>query len=274
MSLSICADCLSKLRIPSKIVASTVSLATTTASTSSFHSSATQYANPLKKKSGTQTPLKFRESRSAKIKRKGKERPKPPAVGERRAARRRIVLSNTNALEVQGMEDLSVKNMCDAEKVGQMLGLEGPLLDQLRDAKAFKRTQNWHMFRKPATLMRGDTVHLGQDIKEVNGSQHDQGLGAPFIRRLITGERASGKSVMLLQAMCMAFLSKWVVIHVPEGEFSDLTTSDLLTMGRTRLHPQPVVVCAVGTPRRLPRGTAVHPTPSHSRPPLAHGPRE
>jgi len=159
-----------------------------------------------------------RETRSAKIKKKIKDRPKPPAVGERKAARNRIVLSNINALEVPSMADLSTENMADAEQIGKVLGLEGPLLDQLREVKAFKRTQNWSMFRRPATLIREETVNLGQDFEDVNDSIQDPKMGLRTIRQVITGPRSSGKSLLLLQAMSMAFLNKWVVINVPESK--------------------------------------------------------
>src|SRR5213078_924424 len=125
-------------------------------------------SNVVKKKSGTAHAKKFRESTSAKIKKKARrERPKPPAAGERRALRKRIVLSNTNELAIPDIEDLTPLNMSDEGRVGQVLGLEGALLDQLREAKAFKPTQNWNMFRRPATLVRKETVALGVKVQEV-----------------------------------------------------------------------------------------------------------
>ena len=172
----------------------------------------------MKKKSGTAHPKKFRESTAVKIKKKARrERPKPPAVGERRALRKRIVLSNTNALAIPDMEDLTPLNMSDEGRVGQVLGLEGALLDQLREAKAFKPTQNWNMFRRPATLIRKETVSLGRSIQRVNQSSGGEGLDALTLRQVIAGERCTGKSVLLLQAMSMAYMSRWIVLNVPEG---------------------------------------------------------
>jgi len=159
-------------------------------------------------------PPKLRQSRSARIKKKSKERPRPPPVGERKTQRKRIVLSNTNALEVQGLQKLGTGNMADAEQIGKVLVLDGPLLDQLRDAKAFKTTQNWNMFRTPSTLVRTETVEVGNDIRDVNESMKSE--GAQTMHKLITGEKASGKSIHLLQAMSMAYLSKWVVINIPD----------------------------------------------------------
>lgn len=143
-------------------------------------------------------------------------KPRVPAIGERKILRKRLVLSNTNALEVHGMEDLSSQNMADRNKVGQMLGLNEKLLDQLRAVGAFKRSQNWNMFRRPATLMRRESVELGKTIMHMTGDQA-QGLRPQTIRRIITGDRSTGKSLLVLQAMSMAFLQNWVVINIPEG---------------------------------------------------------
>ena len=210
--MSVCARCLFRR---------TLSLRTNTTAiyaTSSFHTSTVQYANPNKKKTVTSQPAKFRESTSAKIKTKKRERPRPPLVGERKAQRTRIVLSNTNALEIHGMPDLTADNMADEEVVGQVLGLQGPLLDQLREAKVFKRTQNWGMFRKPATLIRRESVEMGKLVQGVNEStSDDQGLGSLVVRRIIAGERSTGKSLLLLQAMSIALMNGWIVISVPEG---------------------------------------------------------
>lgn len=216
MSLSICTSCLARLRIST--AATTLIPTASLVQTSSFHSSAVQQ-NVVKKKTVSvqgARPAKLRESRSARIKKKSKERPRPPPVGERRTQRKRIVLSNTNALEVQGLEKLSIENMADAKQIGKVLALDGPLLDQLRDTKAFKTTQNWNMFRTPSALVRTETVETGNDIQDVNDSvKSDE---AQTMHKLITGEKASGKSIHLLQAMSMAYLSKWIVISIPDCE--------------------------------------------------------
>lgn len=213
MSLSICTSCLARLRII-PITSSFPALSQLPNSISSFHSSAIQQAAVAKKKvkvPGVKTP-KLRESRSARIKKKTKDRGRPPPVGQRKAERKRIVLSNTNALPVEGLEVLSNDNMADAEKVGQMVSLNGPLLDQLREAKAFKVTQNWGLFRTPSVLLRTEAVELGADVQDVN-----QGKGT--LHQLIVGEKASGKSVHLLHAMSLAYANKWVVVNVPDCEY-------------------------------------------------------
>ena len=141
-----------------------------------------------------------------------------PAVGEIRTQRKRIVLSNTNAPEIRNMEDLSASNMAVEGNAGRVLGLPGPLLDQLREAKAFKTSQNWSLFRRPATLVRDETVTIAGDVQAINDSSaSDQTITR---RKIIVGDKQCGKSILLLQAMSTAFLNNWVVISIPEGKMA------------------------------------------------------
>jgi small subunit ribosomal protein S29 len=117
---------------------------------------------------------------------------KPPQPGERKAMRKRIVLSNTNALEVPGMRELDKglvgeweKGIPDARRhaeegdwvlegamgmaaregakegeakngegvVGQVVALQGQTVDSLRAVEAFKTTQGWGLFRRPGLLL-------------------------------------------------------------------------------------------------------------------------
>ena len=149
---------------------------------------------------------------------KKKKKPQPvdrsrkPEVGERKALRKRIVLSNTNALEVEGLKDISAETITDESLQGQVLGIPGPVVDQLRAVEAFKVAQGWPLFRRPAMLMRKDTLDMAKEIETISS-----GIRGKTIRRVFVGERGSGKTVMLLQAMTMAFLKGWVVINIPEG---------------------------------------------------------
>ncbi|KIX07062.1 uncharacterized protein Z518_05039 [Rhinocladiella mackenziei CBS 650.93] len=221
MSLSICADCLSQLRISSKTTTAVASGIIQTPQSFAFHSSAARYANPVKKKTGPRPEVRHRQALSMRMKKKGKDRPKPPPIGERRAQRQRIVLSNTNAIAVSDLQNWSKENMVDPACAGQVLGLDGALLDQLRDSKAFKRTQNWSLFRRPATLIRSETLKIGQDIQKLSNSP-----SPTTVKHLVIGEKASGKSTLMLQTMCMAFMNNWVVINVPEAkDFVNNTSS-------------------------------------------------
>lgn len=149
-------------------------------------------------------------------KKKPVEKTRPPAVGERRALRKRIVLSNPNALEIEGMQDLSAENMVDARLRGSILGLPVPMLDQLRAVQAFKPKQGWSIFRRPGTVVRRETLELGRLIDVISAEEGEN--KGKVVRKILTGVKGSGKSVHMLQAMSMAFTKEWVVITVPEGE--------------------------------------------------------
>lgn len=158
--------------------------------------------NPQKKKgAGAVKTLKIKKKAFVKTGR-------PPAPGERKAVRKRIVLSNSNALEVSTMTDLTAE--LDATQVGTVIGLPGPLVDQLRAAEAFKTTQGWGLFRRPAMLIRAESVEIA---KMIQGAQEAKKTSVT----IIDGERGAGKSMMLLQAMAMAFLRGWIVLSIPEG---------------------------------------------------------
>lgn len=169
-----------------------------------------------KSKSLDQGGPKHRTSKSARIKKKKPiDKGRPPAVGERKAMRKRIVLSNTNALEVPGLHDLTAETISDPRLREKVVGLPVSMLDQLRAVEAFKPTQGWNMFRRPGMLMRKESMELGRLIEEIS----EKG-GKKVEKRILAGDRGTGKSLHLLQAMCMAFLKNWVVITMPEGKRS------------------------------------------------------
>ena len=188
------------------------------ASTAAFTTSPSLSILPPKKKAKTSKPEKnVRGAKGATFVKKrerpkGDDRARKPGIGERKALRKRIVVSNTNALEVQGLDDITAQSMTDESLRGQVLGIPGPVVDQLRAVEAFKVAQGWPLFRRPAMLMRKDTLEMAKEIEDIS-----RGTRNRTIRRVLVGERGSGKTVMLLQAMTMAFLKGWVVINIPEG---------------------------------------------------------
>jgi small subunit ribosomal protein S29 len=123
------------------------------------------------------------------------------------------VLSNTNAIPVADLPVWDRSTMSDEKYIGQMMALEGELLDQLRDSSAFKRTQGWELFRRPSVLVREETVDIATDILEIE----EEGEGK-MIKYLVAGEAGAGKSMMVLQAMSLAFMNRWIVLNIPEGE--------------------------------------------------------
>ena len=144
---------------------------------------------------------------------------KKPAPGERKALRKRIILSNINAFEVPGLPKLSATtDLADPDIRGKMVALPGNVIDQLRMVDAFKPSQGWGMFRQPAMLGRREMAEVAKLMDEVVRRKEIE-------RRVVVGERGSGKSVLLLQAISMAFLKEWVVINVPNCEFFYLALS-------------------------------------------------
>lgn len=160
------------------------------------------------------TVMKHRQSTSLRRKKK-KVAPtaRPPAVGERKALRKRIVLSNPNALEIEGMQDLSAETMVDSRLRGSVLGLPPTMIDQLRAVQAFKPKQGWSLFRRPGTVLRRDTIELGRLVEKISGEEKGK-----VVKKIITGTKGSGKTVHLLQAMTMGFLKNWAVITIPDGK--------------------------------------------------------
>ncbi|KAL2154456.1 hypothetical protein VTH82DRAFT_3132 [Thermothelomyces myriococcoides] len=144
------------------------------------------------------------------------EKGKPPLPGERKAYRKRIILSNDNAIPVPWLTDLGPADLTSSENVAKVMALPGELQDQLRTSEAFKTTQCWGMFRKPAVLVRKETVDLTNRMQEAAANRQ-------VLRLVVTGDKVAGKSLMLLQAMSHAFLNDWIVLHFPEAQ--ELTTA-------------------------------------------------
>ncbi|OBT77886.1 hypothetical protein VF21_03206 [Pseudogymnoascus sp. 05NY08] len=150
-------------------------------------------------------------ARSLRVKRKAPVKVgRPPAPGERKAMRKRIVLSNTNALEVQGLQELSPETMVDAAMVGKVVSIPGPVIDQLRIVEAFKKNQSWDLFRTPSILVRDETVTLSKKLVDAAAAKKTASI-------ILSGIRATGKSMLLLQAMATAFTKGWIVISIPDA---------------------------------------------------------
>lgn len=188
---------------------------------------------------------------------------KAPAPGERKAIRKRIVLSNTNAFEVEGVQDLSADSFANEASLGTIVGLPGTTVDSLRAIEAFKTSQGWGYFARPTTLVRAETLELARHIKNTEGTT---------MRRLLVGERGSGKSVLALQAQSMAFLNGWVVIHIPEG-MSQIWSLDppISHTDCSRINsPRPHNRTHHLRPSRRHQPRPIHPKTIHRRAPLPH----
>ena len=176
---------------------------------SSFSTSASLGKSPINAKKPSASKS-IGQSKTLRLKKKAIVKTgRPPAPGERKALRKRIVLSNSNALEVQDLTDMTAE--LDAAQIGRVLALSGPVVDQLRAVEAFKTTQGWSLFRRPSMLVRDKSVEL---VKTILAAQNSKKTSMT----IIDGERGAGKSMMLLQAMAIAFMNEWIVLHIPEGE--------------------------------------------------------
>lgn len=210
-----------------------------------FSTSAARYAVVPKKKNMAAAPkkgvktLNTKKSKSAANSDSGKR----PPQGERKAQRKRIVLSNNNALEVSSLKDLSKANVLSEANEGLVMGLPEPVVDALRDVDAFKTTQGWSFFRRPAVLMRKEAIQLAKLFKEAEeaGASSDK----KTIRRILTGKRMAGKSTLLLQGLSVAFLREWFVINLPEcmymaspvKRFADIMQARILSTLTPTTHP-------------------------------------
>lgn len=135
---------------------------------------------------------------------------KSPMPGERKDFRKRIQLSNTNAIPVTGLDVLTVQNMTHSASVGKVFGLEGTL-EELKASEAFKATQYWKLFYRPHVLWRAESVELMTRMQRAAKNKE-------ALRLVVTGDKLSGKSILLLQAMANAFINRWIVINIPEGQ--------------------------------------------------------
>ncbi|KAL2857848.1 mitochondrial ribosomal death-associated protein 3-domain-containing protein [Aspergillus pseudoustus] len=229
-----CWGCLTRLRpTPRTLLPSPSSVSRGPA----FHTSAVFHAG-LRPGSGRGATAvsKFRQPSNASMKKRKKpvEKSRPPPVGERKAIRKRIVLSNPNALEVEGLQELSEETMVDSRLHGTALALPVPMLDQLRAVQAFKPNQGWSIFRRPCTILRQETLQLGRFFDKVSGDGEHKG---PFVKKkIISGPSKSGKSVLLLQAMAMGFIKKWVVFTIPEAQELVSATSSYAPLSEEQPH--------------------------------------
>lgn len=194
-----------------RILQSTASFATSTSLQREQPKKAQRNVGKAAPKRGVKST--FQMKRKKRVLEPKSKRPQP---GERKALRKRVVLSNVNALKIEGMEDItaeSIVNMHQQQGLrSKVLGLASQTIDQLRAVNAFKPTQAWGLFRRPAMLIREETLQYAKLFEDLSQNNVQE-----TVRRVIVGERGSGKTMMLLQAMTMAFLKDWVVINIPDG---------------------------------------------------------
>jgi len=217
MSQSFCSRCLSRsyLSIESS-AASSPSL--NAVQRAAFSTSSALAKDPPKKKAAA-LPSSSRQGGTLRLSKNRREvTGRPPAPGERKAARKKLVLSNTNALEVKGLKELNRENgkaAKIAELEGQVVALTDANVGALRTLEAFKHTQGWNLFRRPATVVRKETVEIAKAMEDIEGGE--DGKAKKVVKRIMFGKQGSGKTVLQMQAMALALNKGWVVIHLPNG---------------------------------------------------------
>ncbi|KAI1436784.1 mitochondrial ribosomal death-associated protein 3-domain-containing protein [Xylaria sp. CBS 124048] len=200
-------------------------IAPSTSTSAAFSTSAQQWA---------EAPRHFRAGKRLILgkKKRPQERVKSPQSGERKAFRKRIQLTNDNALEVPGLDAFSPELAVNPDSVGKVVKLPD-IIDQLRACEAFKPTQNWNLFRSPHMLVRSETVEMVRQMTEAIKKKQ-------ALRLVITGNRGSGKSILGLQALATGFLKKWVVINIPEGQELTTAATEYAPIPKSQMFSQPV----------------------------------
>ncbi|ORY57464.1 mitochondrial ribosomal protein [Pseudomassariella vexata] len=205
--------------------------------TAAFTTSAARFAGERKEAGGNPLSRHIRSGKKlilGKKRHKGdKSSGKSVGEGERKAFRKRITLSNNNALDVPGLDEITAENMTDQAAVGQVMGIPEEVIDQLRIVEAFKPTQQWGLFRRPHMLIRRETVDF---VKAMTETVARKGT----FRSVVTGPRGSGKSMLGLQALCAGFLNKYVVINIPEAQDIVNAHTEYATIPNTNMFSQPV----------------------------------
>ncbi|KAF8545158.1 mitochondrial ribosomal death-associated protein 3-domain-containing protein [Trichophaea hybrida] len=148
------------------------------------------------------------------------EKPKPfYKVGERKQIRDRIVLSNTNAPQLT-LPELTVETSTHEPAVGSLFAFSNADVDKIRILEAFQRGQDWKFFHRPSTVMRFESLVLGEKMAKIQGEETvvvGEVNKGTFHRMVICGPKGSGKSVLMLQATAWALQREWVVITIPNA---------------------------------------------------------
>ncbi|KAM0270449.1 hypothetical protein ACHAQH_009406 [Verticillium albo-atrum] len=173
---------------------------------------------------------------------------KKPEQGERKAFRKRIQLSNNNAVAVTGLPVADADAMVSRENLGRMISMPDKLIDQLRALESFKNTQCWGLFRKPHVLVRKETVQMmesfvAQDLTNAHTEYSPVPKTSPveftqpvycfhLLQTIIKANRD-----VLAQFKCSKSYSHLQLLHLPE----DPTLADLITAAKEPDYAWPVL---------------------------------
>jgi hypothetical protein len=77
-------------------------------------------------------------------------------------------VNNANAIDIKDLQDLTPEN-AGGEDLRQLhpsvVGLQQATVDSIRALDGFKHTQSWSFFRRPATLVRKETLRMAAEIE-------------------------------------------------------------------------------------------------------------
>lgn len=140
----------------------------------SFSTTPAPHGAALVKKKSTipSSNPKAKGSTTLKIKKRG-----PPVrvakhiePGARRAERKKLLLANPNAPEVE-LPPLTAPMAKEDNADGAVFTFEGTMIETLRTLGGFELKQGWQYFYKPSTLVRAESVEMGKLLAWVNGEE-------------------------------------------------------------------------------------------------------
>ncbi|KAK6536113.1 37S ribosomal protein S23 mitochondrial [Arthrobotrys megalospora] len=91
---------------------------------------------------------------------------KKPDIGYRRALRKAIVLSNSNAPNLE-LPELTSEIMADTESVGKVFAINFEDLEKMRALEVFQKRQGWQFFYRPTTFIRNESVGIARAMESV-----------------------------------------------------------------------------------------------------------
>ncbi|KAI6246715.1 37S ribosomal protein S23, mitochondrial [Erysiphe necator] len=207
-----------------------------------------------------------------------RDKGKPPAVGERKNYRKRIVLSNSNALDVTlpALNKRTIYELVQKPFIEKNLDLKSR--SAYKQNKKDERDQDIDLkttHSKPRDLeqkLMASVVGLSNEttdslralkafkitqswelfkqpgilIREHSKILSDRLLQAQeqktTVRMVIDGVKGSGKSMMLLHAMATALVNDWVVIHIPEAQDITNAVTDYAPIPNSNLFSQNTLI--------------------------------
>ncbi|KAF3916502.1 hypothetical protein ABW20_dc0101089 [Dactylellina cionopaga] len=91
---------------------------------------------------------------------------KKPEIGYRRALRKAIILSNSNA-PVLDLPELTAELISVPESIGKVFSINVEDLEKLRQLEVFQKKQMWQYFNRPTTFIRSESVGLAMAMESV-----------------------------------------------------------------------------------------------------------